>query len=151
VLGISCWWSQSSLSLRVYRCRAVLAHAFNLSTWEALASRFLSSRPAWATEWVPGQPGLYRETLSQHPPPTPPPKKMWVMEGLSQCSLRLDDQHGEEGTARRGGRILFSVQWKDMKTEEWDGNLYLRKHWVVGYLGSNRWSLLSGGRNKSIS
>jgi hypothetical protein len=26
---------------------------------------FLSSRPAWSTEWVPGQPGLYRETLSR--------------------------------------------------------------------------------------
>jgi hypothetical protein len=26
---------------------------------------FLSSRPAWATKWVPGQPGLYRETLSR--------------------------------------------------------------------------------------
>jgi hypothetical protein len=31
----------------------------------AEASRFLSLRPAWSTEWVPGQPGLYRETLSR--------------------------------------------------------------------------------------
>jgi hypothetical protein len=45
--------------------RAVVAHAFNPSTWEADAGRFLSSRPAWSTEWVPGQPGLHRETLSQ--------------------------------------------------------------------------------------
>ena len=29
------------------------------------AGRFLSSRPAWFTEWVSGQPGLHRETLSQ--------------------------------------------------------------------------------------
>jgi hypothetical protein len=43
----------------------VVAHAFNPSTWEAEAGRFLSSRPAWSTEWVPGQPGLHRETLSQ--------------------------------------------------------------------------------------
>ena len=43
----------------------VMAHAFNPSTWEAEAGRFLSSRPAWSTEWVPGQPELYRETLSQ--------------------------------------------------------------------------------------
>ena len=49
-----------------------MAHAFNLSTWEAeaeeeaeaKAGRFLSSRPAWSTEWVPGQPGGHRETLS---------------------------------------------------------------------------------------
>jgi hypothetical protein len=32
---------------------------------EAEAGRFLSSRPAWSTKWVPGQPGLYRETLYQ--------------------------------------------------------------------------------------
>jgi hypothetical protein len=30
---------------------------------------FLSPRPAWSTELVPGQPRLHRETLSQPPPP----------------------------------------------------------------------------------
>jgi hypothetical protein len=45
--------------------RAVVAHAFNPSTWEAEAGRFLSSRPAWSTGRVPGQPGLHRETLSR--------------------------------------------------------------------------------------
>ena len=45
--------------------RAVMAHAFNPSAWEAEAGGFLSSRSAWSPEWVPGQPGLYRETLSQ--------------------------------------------------------------------------------------
>jgi hypothetical protein len=43
----------------------VVVHAFNPSTWEAEAGEFLSSRPAWSTEWVPGQPGLHRETLSR--------------------------------------------------------------------------------------
>jgi hypothetical protein len=43
----------------------VVAHTFNPSTWEAEAGRFLSSRPAWSTEWVPGQLGRHRETLSQ--------------------------------------------------------------------------------------
>jgi hypothetical protein len=42
-----------------------VAHAFNPSTWEAEAGGFLSSRPDWSTKWVPGQPGLYRETLSR--------------------------------------------------------------------------------------
>jgi hypothetical protein len=46
-------------------CQAVVVHAFNPSTWEAEAGEFLSSRPAWSTEWVLGQPGLYRETLSR--------------------------------------------------------------------------------------
>jgi hypothetical protein len=42
-----------------------VAHTYNPSTWEAEAGRFLSSKPAWSTEQVPGQPGLHRETLSQ--------------------------------------------------------------------------------------
>ena len=40
----------------------MVAHAFNPSTWEAEAGGFLSSRPAWSTEWVIEQPGLHRET-----------------------------------------------------------------------------------------
>jgi hypothetical protein len=43
----------------------VVASAFNPSTWEAEAGGFLSSRAAWSTKWVPGQPGLHREALSQ--------------------------------------------------------------------------------------
>jgi hypothetical protein len=42
----------------------MVAHAFNPSTREAEAGGFLSSKPAWSTELVPGQPGLFRETLS---------------------------------------------------------------------------------------
>jgi hypothetical protein len=45
--------------------QAMVVHAFNPSTWEAEAGGFLSLRPAWYTERVPGQPLLYRETLSQ--------------------------------------------------------------------------------------
>jgi hypothetical protein len=43
----------------------VLAHAFISSTQELAAGRSLSSRPAWFTKQVPGQPGLHRETLFQ--------------------------------------------------------------------------------------
>ena len=43
----------------------VVAHAFSPSTWEAEAGEFLSLRPAWSTVWVPGQPRLHRETLTQ--------------------------------------------------------------------------------------
>ena len=39
----------------------VVVHAFNPSTQEAEAGGFLSSRPAWSTEWVPGQPQGYTE------------------------------------------------------------------------------------------
>jgi hypothetical protein len=43
----------------------MVVHTFNPSTLEEEAGEFLSSRPAWSTEWVLGQPGLHRETLSQ--------------------------------------------------------------------------------------
>jgi hypothetical protein len=43
----------------------MVAHVFDPSTREAEAGRFLSSRPAWFTKWVPGQPGLHKETLSR--------------------------------------------------------------------------------------
>jgi hypothetical protein len=43
----------------------VVVQAFNPRTREAEAGEFLSLRPAWSTKWVPGQPGLYRETLSR--------------------------------------------------------------------------------------
>jgi len=45
--------------------RGVGVHTFNPSTGEAQAGGFLSSRPFWFTNLVPGQPGLYRETLSK--------------------------------------------------------------------------------------
>jgi hypothetical protein len=43
-----------------------VAHASNPRSWEAEAGEFLSSKPTWSTEQVPGQPGLHRETLSQN-------------------------------------------------------------------------------------
>jgi hypothetical protein len=42
-----------------------VAHAFNPKTWEAEADRYLSSRPAWSTLWVPVQPRPHRETLKE--------------------------------------------------------------------------------------
>jgi hypothetical protein len=36
--------------LKEKESRAVVAHAFNPSTWEVKAGRFLSLRPAWSTE-----------------------------------------------------------------------------------------------------
>jgi hypothetical protein len=36
--------------------------------------QFLSSRPAWSTEWIPGQPVLYTETLSWKSQKTKPTK-----------------------------------------------------------------------------
>jgi hypothetical protein len=55
--------------------------SFNPITREAEAGGFLSSRPAWSTKWVPGQPGLYRETLFRKTE-----KKNWVgLESIPDC------------------------------------------------------------------
>jgi hypothetical protein len=53
----------------------VVAHAFNPSTREVEAGGFLSPRQAWTTKWVPGQPGLHRETLFQKNKKTQKTKK----------------------------------------------------------------------------
>jgi hypothetical protein len=42
----------------------VVVYIFNPSSWEVEPGGFLRSRLAWSTEQIPGQPGLYRETLS---------------------------------------------------------------------------------------
>ena len=52
-----------------------MVHAFNPSTWESEAGRFLNSRPAWSTKLVPGQPGLYRETIPKKNNPQKKKKK----------------------------------------------------------------------------
>jgi hypothetical protein len=51
--------------LRTFAASHVAEQAFNPNTREAEAGGLLSSRPAWSTEWVPGQPGIHRETLSR--------------------------------------------------------------------------------------
>jgi hypothetical protein len=47
-----------------------VAHAFNPSTREAEAGGFLSSRPAWSTERVPGQPGQRNPVSKKQNQPT---------------------------------------------------------------------------------
>jgi hypothetical protein len=43
-----------------------VAHSFNISPLEAKADGSLSSRLAWSTELIPGQPELHREILYQN-------------------------------------------------------------------------------------
>jgi hypothetical protein len=50
----------------------------------------LSSRPAWSTEQVPGQPGLYRETLSQE-------KKKTDRQAGKQTDRQADRQTEQTG------------------------------------------------------
>jgi hypothetical protein len=44
--------------IKINSVLAVVLHLFNSSTWEAGAGRPLSSKLAWTTELVPGQPWL---------------------------------------------------------------------------------------------
>jgi hypothetical protein len=70
----------------------MVLHAFNPSTREAEAGRFLSSRPAWSTEWVPGQPGLHRENLSRKPKKKKPPS--WARFVHVRSSVSVERQLG---------------------------------------------------------
>jgi hypothetical protein len=67
----------------------MVAHAFNPSTWEAEARGFLSLRPTWSTAWVPGQPGIHRETLSRkiQKTKTKPKKKYPVLWGAGVAAV----------------------------------------------------------------
>jgi hypothetical protein len=74
----------------------VVANAFNPSTREAEAGEFLSSRPAWSAKWVPGQPGLHRETLSRKT--NPPPKKK-EEEEEEEKKKEKEEEEGEEAAS----------------------------------------------------
>jgi hypothetical protein len=67
----------------------MVAHAFNPSTREAEAGRFLSSRLAWSTKWVPGQPGLYRETLSRKTKKTNKQNSVSHSNGLTEAENQV--------------------------------------------------------------
>jgi hypothetical protein len=75
-------WSKDVLSQW-----GMVVHAFNPSTREAEAGRFLSSRPAWSTKWVLAQPGIHRETLSRKTKQskTNQPNKQTNKKVLSHC------------------------------------------------------------------
>jgi hypothetical protein len=48
--------SMTSIQCQDYiPCWVVVAHAFDPSTWEAKAGRFLSSRPTWSSEFQDSQ------------------------------------------------------------------------------------------------
>jgi hypothetical protein len=80
----------------------VVAHAFNPSTWEAEAGVFLSSRPAWSTEWVPGQPGLHWETLSQ---------KTKKKKKKKKKKSKANNRHRRSGVTCLSALLKFINKW----------------------------------------
>jgi hypothetical protein len=88
----------------------VVAHAFNPSTLEAEAGGFLSLRPAWSTEWVPGQPGLYRETLSWNPPPKKNGRGKFHMVSPVNKDLQTIITTGRRISSSQGWALLLVVK-----------------------------------------
>jgi hypothetical protein len=103
--------------------QAVVAYTFNPSTWEAEAGGFLSSRPTWSTEWVPGQPGLHRQTLSwkTKKQTNNNNKNMGWRDGSvvksTDCSSRgpvfnFQQPHGGSQLSVMGSNALFWCAWR---------------------------------------
>jgi hypothetical protein len=69
----------------------VVAHAFNLSPWEAEAGGFLSLRPAWSTESSRTARAMQRDLVS-----TPPPlnEVLRKTHSIDQIILKVNDQYG---------------------------------------------------------
>jgi hypothetical protein len=84
----------------------VVAHTFNPSTREAEAGGFLSSRPAWSTERVPGQPGLHRETLSQK---TKTKTKNKKQKTKNQTETKQKTMGWRDGSVVRALRVHFPL------------------------------------------
>jgi hypothetical protein len=65
----------------------VVAHDFIPALSRKRAGRSLSLRPTWSIKRVPGQPGLYRQTLFQKP-----------------RKRKRGEKEGRKGGKREGGR-----------------------------------------------
>jgi hypothetical protein len=84
---------------------AVVAHAFNPSTWEAKAGRFLSSRPAWSTEHLGGAEGtIQRNPVSKNKTKQ---KKLSVCLCVSEYECRYS-RSPEEGSRSLGAGVTCS-------------------------------------------
>jgi hypothetical protein len=108
-------------ALRMWDLKPV-AHSFSPSTREAEAGGFLSLRPTWSTKWVPGQPGLHRETLSRKKKKK---KRMWdwrdgsVVKSID-CSSRgpefkSQQPHGGSQPSVMGFDALFWCVWRQLQ------------------------------------
>jgi hypothetical protein len=107
---VRCWdtccsWVSPETSLKgEWQTRwAVVAHAFNPSTWEAEAGGFLSSRQAWSTKWGPGQPGLHRETLSRKKQ-----NKQRVANSSAEVSRSIYCRRVDSSLLQQASQVLLS-------------------------------------------
>jgi hypothetical protein len=99
--------------------QAVVAHAFNSSTWEAEAGRFLSLRPAWSiqSEFQDRQgytekPCLEKEKKNRRRKR----RRRWKEEGRKKKKKEGRKKEGREG-GREGGRAKQNSRYNLMVTE----------------------------------
>ena len=104
----------------------------SLKTREAEAGGFLSSKPAWSTEWVPGQPGLHRETLSRKTNKQTKKTKQNTtkrnnIQGWRDGSTVMISAHTQKakpGLAHACNPSVGWVNWQDLQvvnlTENWE-------------------------------
>jgi hypothetical protein len=117
----------------------MVVHTLNPSTWEAEAGEFLSSRPAWTTEWVPGQPGLYRKTLSQKKKQKTKNKQTnkstlqgfvknyWICNPIGRTTLWTNQYPG--ALVSSCIRIKRWPSWPSLEREaHWTGKLYMPQY-----------------------
>lgn len=91
---------------------------FSPSTWESEAGIFLSLRPTYSTKRVPGQPELFRETLSQEKQQKQQTHKRKINLKKSQVrgshGRQTNDKSGKERREERGrcggSRIVVVLQ-----------------------------------------
>ena len=83
----------------------MVAHAFNPSFWEAGGS--LSLRPVCPTKWVPGQPGLHRETLPQRRN-----GRKGRAGGRLECGAHSWGEKEPTRTVPSGARLHLILIWK---------------------------------------
>jgi hypothetical protein len=113
------FYSKQSVQVRKYTISGMVAHAFNPSTWEAEAGGFLSSRPTWFTKWVPGQPGIHRETLSRKTKNQTKPNK---------TKQKIHYQEWQQATGVRVHRAK-SPLYHSQKSQEL--GRYTTQHWIL--------------------
>jgi hypothetical protein len=106
--------SQQWKSKTISKSHFVVVHAFNPSTWEAEAGRFLSLRPVWSTEFQGSQ------DCTEKPPCLEKPTGWWDGSAVksTDCSSRGPEfnslqQHGGSQLSVMGSDALFSAVSED--------------------------------------
>jgi hypothetical protein len=118
----------------------MVMHTFNPSTREAEAGGFLSSRPARSKKWVPGHPGLYRETLSQKTKTTQPNNQATKQKTYRWTIWQNNYTRKAESTLRKFNKMIQTKNViKKLKyifkiVNDWSWKMQQIKCWTLSKL-----------------